>query len=150
MKKVAFYIMLIVILIICVIAVKISNNNSEKGEIIRFNAKFEQFSKKTVYGADVLTIINAAMDNNELLGVQKDEKGFYIENDVNAVKVYITLLKLNAEEKIEEVTYQMENLKNADLNKFVESFGLTTFECTNIEYNSKNRVKKIELKQLEL
>jgi len=150
MKKVIFSIIFIVILIICVIAVKISNNNSEKNEIAKFNSEFEQHLGKTIYGADVLTIINKALDNNKTLEVQKDDKNLYIENEETSVKVDITLLSTDSEEKIVEVTYPMENLKKADLNKFVASFGLTTFECTNIEYNSKNRVKKVYIKQLEL
>lgn len=150
MKKVVFYIIFIVILIICVIAVKISDNNSEKNEARKFNLQFEQYLGKTIYGTDVLTVINKAIDNNEGLAVSKDDKGFYVENEETSVKVDITLLSVDSEEKVIERTYPMENLKNADLNKFVSSFGLTSFECTNIEYNSKNRVKKVYLKQLEL
>ena len=33
-----------------------------------------------MYGADVLTIINKAIDNNEENKVQKDNEGNYIEN----------------------------------------------------------------------
>lgn len=150
MKKVFFSIIFIVILIICVIAVKISSNNSEKSEIAKFNSQFDEHLGKTIYGTDVLTIINKAIDNNEALEVKKDDKNFYIENEETSLKVDITLLSTDSEGKITEVTYPMENLQKADLNKFVSSFGLTSFECTNIEYNSKNRVKKVYLKQLEL
>lgn len=150
MKKVFFSIIFIAILIICVIAVKISSNNREKSEIAKFNSQFDEHLGKTIYGTDVLTIINKAMDNNEALEVKKDDKNFYIENEETSLKVDITLLSTDSEGKITEVTYPMENLQKADLNKFVSSFGLTSFECTNIEYNSKNRVKKVYLKQLEL
>lgn len=150
MKKIFFSLIFIVIIIICIIAIKISNNNSEKSEIIKFNSEFEQHLGKTIYGADVLTIINKAIDNNETLEVKKDSNNIYIENEETSVKVDITLLSADSEGKITEVTYPMENLKKADLNKFVSSFGLTSFKCTNIEYNSKHRVKKVYLKQLEL
>ena len=150
MKKVFFSIIFIAILIICVIAVKISSNNREKSEIAKFNSQFDEHLGKTIYGTDVLTIINKAMDNNEALEVKKDDKNFYIENEETSLKVDITLLSTDSEGKITEVTYPMENLQKADLNKFVSSFGLTSFECTNIEYNSKNRVKKVYLKQLQL
>ena len=43
----------------------------------------------------------------------------------------------------------METLEKAGLNEFISRFGLTTFECTNIEYNSQNKVSKISIKQLE-
>jgi len=48
MKKVFFSIIFIAILIICVIAVKISSNNSEKSEIAKFNSQFDEHLGKTM------------------------------------------------------------------------------------------------------
>lgn len=101
-----------------------------------------------MYGADVLTIINKAIDNNEANKVSKDENGNYIENE-NSIKVELTLLSSDENGELKEVVYPMETLQKAGLNEFLSSFGLTSFECTNIEYNSNNRVSKISVKQLE-
>lgn len=101
-----------------------------------------------MYGADVLTIINKAIDNNKSNKVQKDNDGNYIE-DENSIKVELTLLSTNEDGEEVEVIYPMETLEKAGLNEFISRFGLTSFECTNIEYNSQNKVSKIYVKQLE-
>ena len=105
---------------------------------------------KTLYGADVLTIINNSIDNNEKNHIEKNVSGFYKENDLNSVKVELTLLSLNKDGETQEVIYQMESLENAGLDKFISSFGLITFECTDIKYNSQGRVSKILVKQMEI
>ena len=105
---------------------------------------------QVLYGDDVMTIINNAIDNNEKNKVEKKSNGFYIENDINSVKVELTLLLLDEKEQIQEKVYQMESLQNAGLTGFISNFGLTTFECTNIDYNSNGKVKKIYLKQTEI
>ncbi len=105
---------------------------------------------KTLYGADVLTIINKAIDINKINGIPKDENGFYIENDNSSVKVEITFLSKDEKDNIKEVVYQMENLEKRGLTDFIAGFGVTQFECTNLEYNSQNKVKKICVKQLEI
>ncbi len=105
---------------------------------------------KTLYGADVLTVINKAIDNNKSNNVEKDKDGFYLENDTNSIKVEITFLSKDEEDNIKEVVYQMENLEKTGLSDFIASFGVTKFECTNIEYNSQGKVCKIHIKQLEI
>ena len=105
---------------------------------------------QVLYGADVMTIINNAIDNNEKNNIEKSSSGFYKENNFNSVKVELTLLLTDKEGKIQEKVYQMESLQNAGLDGFISNFGLTTFECTNIEYNSKGRVCKIFIKQTEI
>lgn len=105
---------------------------------------------KTLYGADVLTIINKAIDNNEFNNVKKTDDGLYIENDDTSIKVTIILLKTNDKEEITEVVYDMEKLEKAGLDKFVSSFGITDFECTDLKYNSTGKVSKIFVKQIEI
>ena len=107
-------------------------------------------SGQVLYGADVMTIINNAIDNNEKNNIEKSNSGFYKENDANSIKVELTLLVRDKEGKTEEKVYQMESLQNAGLDGFISNFGLTTFECTNINYNSQGRVSKIFVKQTEI
>ena len=74
-----------------------------------------------MYGADVLTIINKAIDNNEENKVQKDNEGNYIENE-NSIKVELTLLSTNEDGEEVEVVYPMETLEKAGLNEFISRF----------------------------
>ena len=105
---------------------------------------------KVLYGNDVMTIVNNAIDNNEKYKVQKKSNGFYIENDINSIKVELTLLLLDKNDNIEEKVFQMEALQKAGLTDFISNFGLTTFECTKIEYNSIGKVNKVFIRQTEI
>lgn len=123
----------------------------EIGKLLKFQnltVNLKNTNGKEMYGADIVTIINKAIDNNEENKVQKDNEGNYIENE-NSIKVELTLLSTNEDGEEVEVVYPMETLEKAGLNEFISRFGLTTFECTNIEYNSQNKVSKISIKQLE-
>ena len=150
MKKNLFYILIIFIIIIVIILINISDKNSQRNEIARFNMQFEQYLGQTIYGSDVLTIINKAIDSNEQNGIKRNEDNYYVEDDEFSVKVDVILLSKNDKDEIEEKTFPMERLEISGLSGFAENFNLTTFECTNIEHNSKQRVSKIIVKQIEL
>ena len=150
MKKNLLYILVIFIIIIAIILIHISDRNTKRNEISRFNVQFEQYLGKTIYGTDVLTIINKALDCNEQNGIKRDENNYYIEDDELSVKVQVILLSKNDKDEIQEKTVQMEDLEKRSLDEFITYFNLTTFECSDIEYNSQKRVSKVVVKQLEL
>ena len=50
------------------------------------NSKYECYLNRTIYGTEVATIINKAINQNENNQVQKDEKKHYIENKILAGK----------------------------------------------------------------
>lgn len=150
MKKTILCILVVIAIIIIVITIKISNNNMQLNDVSSFNAQFEQYKDKSLYGADVLTIINKAIDNNTKNNVEKDEDGYYIKNDTNSLSVDIKLLSTDSKGEIQEVMYPMEVLEKAGLDTFISSFSLTTFDCKKIEYNTQGRISKILLEQLEL
>ncbi len=136
MKKIIWTIAIILIIIIIVIAVKINSNTRKISDISSFNKQFEDIYKdKTLYGADVLTIINKAIDNNTLYHIEKDDSENYIDDGKYCLRVEITLLGTNDEGEIYEVQRQMEALKKAGLEEFIASFSLTSFKCINVEYN---------------
>lgn len=68
---------------------------------------------KTLYGADVLSMINKAIDNNETSKIEKDENGLYIANDENSIKIELTLLSTDENGETKEVKCQMEALEKA-------------------------------------
>ena len=150
MKKSILCIVIIIVLILVVVVIKISNNNKQINDISSYNAGYEQYKDKTLYGADVLTIINKAIENNKINNIEKNEEGYYIENETNSMKVEIKLLSTDEKGEVHELQYPMEVLEKAGLDTFIASFSVTTFECTSIEYNSLGKVCKIALKQLEV
>lgn len=113
MKKIIFSILTTVIIILVVVAIKISDTNAGKITVRKFNNEFESFKEKQIYGADVLTIINKAIENNTGHDIQKDEEGMYKEDDTYSVKVDIILLSTDKDGNINEVKHPMESLQKA-------------------------------------
>lgn len=150
MKKSIICILIIIGLILAVVVIKISNGNKQLNEVSSYNAEFEQYKDKTLYGADVLTIINKAIEINKKNNIEKNEDGHYIENDTNSIKVDITLLSTDTKGQIHELEYPMEVLEKSGLDTFIDSFSITPFECTGIKYNNAGKVSKIQVKQLEV
>ena len=58
-----------------------------------------------MYGTEVISLINKATNENIINEVEKDEKGFFIENETNSIKLYIKLLYDN-----NLTTYPMETI----------------------------------------
>jgi len=120
--------------------VKISDNSKKVNDIAKFNEQFEAiYNDKIVYGADVLTIINKAIDNNNTYKIKKDNNGYYIDDDKYCLKVELALLITSEEGELKEVQYPMETLEKAGLDGFISSFSLTKFECTSSIYNSNRK-----------
>ena len=81
------------------------------------NSKYECYLNRTIYGTEVATIINKAINQNENNQVQKDEKKHYIENNENSIKIEIKMLTTGK-------TYPMEEIYNNDMTQFVQNFNL--------------------------
>lgn len=140
MKKTILALTLILIVIVIIITVKISDNAKKVNDISKFNEQFEAIYKdKIVYGADVLTIINKAIDNNNTYKIEKDINGYYIDDDKHCFKVELVLLMTSEDGELKEVKYPMETLEKAGLDGFISSFSLTKFECTSSIYNSERK-----------
>lgn len=87
-------------------------------QLSAFNAEFEAYNKKIMYGTDVITLINKVAENNKK----------YAENN----DYQITLILDGA-----EVT-SSSHLIGTDAER-------TIFKCTNIKYNNLGRVSKMEI-----
>lgn len=150
MKKNILYVLLVLLVIIIVVVINISNNIIKKNSISNFNTEFEKYKDKEIFGADILSMINKAIDNNIQHEIKKDEKENYIEDEEFSIKIELILLSQDDEGNIKEVVYPMETLVKAGLQEFIASFSLTEFKIDNIEYNSLGRISKITVKQLEI
>lgn len=96
----------------------------------KFNSEFEFYNKESVLGTDVTTLINKAIDNNEKLGIKKDENDMYIADSENSIKIYVHMI-------LDDTTYPMEILKKTGLTEFTRYFGEVQFKCTNVKYHEK-------------
>lgn len=129
MKKI-FIIIIIVIIIVCIIALRYYSYKVDYNMIIEENSEFEQYKDKEIYGIDLGTIINKVVDKNSKNGIQKDEKGFFIQNEENSIEIEIYL-------KDNETTYKMESFYNSGIDQFLVYYGNIKFKCSNIEYHEK-------------
>lgn len=141
MKKVIVFLIIVLVIVVTIYAMYF-NYKSTYNNIKKDNIEFEYYDQKELYGIDIATLINKAINNNIEYNVQKDSDGKYIENNENSIKIDIYILDNNK-------TYDMETIYNGGINKFVENYNKIKFKCTKIEYhNVTKRVKKIYIEQI--
>lgn len=145
MKK-GLILILIVLSVVSIVAISyISNKYTVTVEIQKLNKEYEFYKDKKLLGTDVTTAINKALDSNEKNEIPKDEKGFYIENDTNSIKVEIIMYN---EDDVK--TYQMETIQKVGITGFINNFNLIDFTCSKIEYHEKTKmISKIVFEQVE-
>lgn len=143
MKKKLVLMLTVFLVIIAIITINIKAKQDDEKALKQFNQQYEQYLNKQVYGTEVTTVINKAIENNKKYNIQEDEQGMYITDNKYCIKVELNMITV-------EKTYQMEQLYKAGLTEFVKNFNVITFECTNIEYHKETgRVSKIIFTQLE-
>ena len=141
MKKLAIF-FLIIIIIIVGISYMYLNYKANYYEAQRENKQFESYNGQEIYGTELATIINKAVDNNQNNDVEKDNKGKYINNDNNSIQIDIKILD-------NDKTYSMETLYSGGMDKFVQYYSEIKFKCTKLEYNkTTNKVKYMLFEQM--
>lgn len=117
-----------------------SNDNAIK----KHNVTFENYYQQEVYGQEIATIINKAVDSNQKNNVLKDDNGKYIENETNSIKISIKMLD-------NDNIYAMETIYNNDVSEFIKYYSQIKFKCTDIQYHeSTNMVKSLFFEQVSV
>lgn len=130
----------IIIFSICGLLIEKKSNNRI---VERENSEYEYYANKEILGTELISLINKSINKNEENRIQKDEKGRYIENSENSIKIEVKML-------ITGKTYPMEEIYNNDITKFVKNFNFIKFKCTNIEYHKNTgRVKELLFEEIE-
>ncbi len=145
MKKILIVLFIVIFVIITIITISLIENSKNLTQIQNDNKEYEKYLEKEVFGTEVITVINKAINSNIKNEVQQDKNGFYIENDTNSIKVEINMLNQD-----NLTTYQMETIKKVGIEGFIKNFNLIKFKCTNISYHENTKkVKKIVFEQIE-
>ena len=140
MKKTVLLIAIPILVAVLYIMNLLITTNNQNRMIKKFNLQYEYYLNKTIYGTDLATVINKAVNENEKNNVKKDEKNFYIENNENSIKINVI---------IEGNTYSMEKIYYKDITRFVENFNIAKFKCINIGYHEKTgRVKELTFEEV--
>ena len=92
------------------------------------NRQYEDYYEKEIYGTDLATLINRVVDANTKNEVEKDEKGQYIDNGKNSIRIDIHFLD-------DDRIHTLEEIYNSDTGVFVQYYNQIKFKCTKIEYH---------------
>lgn len=141
MKKIAIF-LAIIIIIICVISYVYLNYKAEYNTSKKANMEFERYLNEEVYGVDLATIINRAIDNNQKNEVERNNKGIYLDNNQNSINMEIKMID-------DDSIYQMETIYNGGIQNFINYYNKIKFKCVEIKYhNSTNKVKYMLFEQI--
>ena len=141
MRKNVVTVVGIMLIIASIIIGKYLNYKVKINEIKSQNLEYEYFYQKEVFGTEIATVINSAIDQNEKNDVPKDKNGKYIQNDVNSIKVEVHITD-------NETLYDMETLYTKTMTTFVQYYNSVKFKCTDLTYNSEGRVNYMYFEQI--
>lgn len=133
MKRNILLIITIVLVIIVTIIYNFSNYRKNQLDVQNNNKSYQSFYNVQVLGTDLATLINKVENSNIKNNVEKDEKGYYIDNGTNSIKIDIKFLEMDK-------VISAEAIQKNGIEKFVHNFAAMNFKCTKIEYhqNTKN------------
>lgn len=105
----------------------------------KINNEYKSYYNSQVIGAELVSIMNRTEDVNEKYGIKKNEEGFFIENETNSIRIYISF-KYEDEYR----TLEMERIINNGTQNFLKVYSTANFKCTDISYHSSsNNVKSL-------
>ena len=148
MKKTYLLIICIMLIIIIIICANILYNQNLNQNTQNYNNSYLEYLNKNIYGTDIITLINKAIDNNIKNNIEKNEKGLYQDDEKNSVIIEIVFII--DEEKHTTKTYRMENIEKAGISEFISNFDTAVFKSSNVEYHKQTgKISKITFEQLE-
>ena len=144
MNKSLFIVLAIIIVLIVISVNFIQFKVNTENNVIKFNRIYEVYLERNLLGTEVATLIGKSIEFNEKNKITKDEKGYYIPNDEDSVKVHINLSGSSN-------TYEMETINKAGISNFISNFNVLEFKCYKILYHEKTkRVSDVFLSEVEL
>ena len=144
MKKTITVLFCIFLAIIISLYTYYQNGQQALENVKKFNYQFEQYFDKEIYGAEVATIINKAIDNNEQYNISKDAKAKYLPDNAYCLKVMIKFKDI-------DTIYEMESINNAGIEGFVSNFNMSIFKIIEYEYNeTTKRIGKLVIEEIKI
>ena len=141
MKKVIMLSTIIVIIIVTLVGYKYISYKNHCKEIQKENSEFDKYKDREVYGLDVASLINMAIDKNTKNKIEKDDSGNFITNEENSIEIEIHMSD-------NDITYKMESINNAGIERFLQYYKDIKFKCSKIEYHKNTgRIKYILFEQ---
>lgn len=141
MKKFVIF-LVIVVAIVCAISYMYLNFIANRNTAITENMPYETYLNREIFGSDLASVINRAINDNNKNNVEKDEKGIYIANNTNSIKIQVKITD-------NDTTYDMETFYNNGMDNFIKYYNQIKFKCTNVEYHeATNKIKYMLFEQI--
>ena len=142
MKKIIIILIALLFCIMVAIIFFLNSIEAKQKMAKQFNLEYEQYLNKEIYGTDVGTILNKAIDHNETYKIKKDEQGIYIPDDENSIKIEIKF-------SLNETIYLMETIYKVGTTEFIRNFNTATFKGEVIAYHEKTgKISKIRFTEI--
>lgn len=129
MKKIIIF-FVIILIIVASISYMYMNYRANYISAQTENAQYESYEDEEIYGTDLATLINKAVDDNTKNEVEKDDTGLYIDNGTNSVRIEILFTD-------DDEVHSMEEIYDSGTNIFMQYYNQIKFKCTQIDYHSK-------------
>ena len=108
-----------------------------------FNKEYEYYVGE-ITGNQLATVINKAIDSNIKNEVDKNDKGIFINNNINSINIEI---KMKDNNKL----YNMEAIYNKGIKEFVSYYGDIIFKCTIVKYHKNtNKISYMLYEQITI
>ena len=135
MKNIFLLILIPTTIIVVILVSKVFWLKDINQNIKAFNMKYEEYLEKEIYGNNLATIINKAIDDNKKENLTK--------KDENYININIKIIDYTKETIIE-----MEKFYNGGIDRFVEMYGSILFKCNEIKYSEKGKVNYLLFEQI--
>lgn len=141
MKKIIIF-LVIVLIIVATIGYMYLNYQASYHEAQKVNAQYEGYKDKEVFGTDLATLINRAVDDNIKNDIDKEDTGLYEDNGQDSIRIDILFTDDNE-------VHSMEEIYNSGTDTFMQYYNQVRFKCTSIEYHQKTgRVSYLYFEQI--
>ena len=141
MKKLAVFIGVTVVIITCISYVYLNYKIDYNRTMVK-NKEYNKYYEQELSGIELTTLINKVADSNIKNNVEKDEKGNYINNKKDSIKIDI---KFTDDDKV----HTFEEIYNSGVETFMLYYNEIKFKCTKIEYHqSTNRISYLYFEQI--
>lgn len=143
MKKIIIFIIIVIVIVSGIYYIYV-NYRAQYNSALKINKDYEQYLNREIYGSELATIINKTIDSNETNKIQKNNKGIYLNNDLNSINIEIKMKDDN------NTIYQAEKIYNGGIQKFINYYGNIKFKCTRIDYHkATQKVKYMLFEQVD-
>ena len=133
MKKKIFSVLLILLIITGIAVTMVYNYRVNKAKAQKVNEDYKSYYNEQMLGTQLISIINKTLDINDKNQIEKDNKGYYIDNGTNSIHINV-VFHLN---KDDTKQVKMEDIANATSEEFIKVYSTQSFKCTDIQYHKK-------------